>query len=94
MCRIGGSLGAGGVSPRGGGLEIPPWRRRRPHPGPVKPGGGPRLVGSLTGAVASQSVTEAPKGSLRPDGNRPERARAARELDCEADRPSRGESRA
>ena len=58
------------------------------------PGMGPRLVGSLTGAVASQKVTEAPNGSLRPDGNRPERARAARELDCEADRPSRGESRA
>ena len=48
----------------------------------------------MTGAVASQSVTEAPNGSLRPDGNRPERARAARELDCEADEPSRGESRA
>ena len=28
------------------------------------PGRGQRLVGSLTGAVASQSVTEAPKGSL------------------------------
>ena len=27
-------------------------------------------VGSLTGAVASQRVTEAPKGSLRTDGNR------------------------
>ena len=52
------------------------------------------LVGSLTGAVASQRVTEAPNGSLRPDGNRPERAKAARELDCEADRPSRDESRA
>ena len=51
-------------------------------------------AGSLTGAVASQRVTEAPNGSLRPDGNRPERARAARELDCEADRPSRDESRA
>ena len=33
--------------------------------------GGPRLVGSLTGAVASQTVTEAPKGSLRLDGNQP-----------------------
>ena len=59
-----------------------------------EPGGGPRLVGSLTGAVASQNVTEAPNGSLRPEGNRPERVRAARELDCEADRPSRDESRA
>ena len=27
------------------------------------------LVGSLTGAVASQNVTEAPKGSLNLDGN-------------------------
>ena len=59
-----------------------------------EPARGPWLVGSLTGAVASQRVTEAPNGSLRADGNRPERARAARELDCEADRPSRDESRA
>ncbi len=28
------------------------------------------LVGSLTGAVASKKVTEAYKGSLRPNGNR------------------------
>ena len=33
--------------------------------------GGPRLAGSLTGVVASKSVTEAPKGALRPIGNRP-----------------------
>lgn len=33
------------------------------------------MVGSLTGAVASQSVTEAPKGSLRRDGNPLESAR-------------------
>ena len=32
---------------------------------------GHRLVGSLTGVVASKSVTEAPKGALRPIGNRP-----------------------
>ena len=32
---------------------------------------GPRLVGSLTGVVASKSVTEASKGTLRPIGNRP-----------------------
>ena len=30
---------------------------------------GPCLVGSLTGAVASQMVTEARNGSLRVDGN-------------------------
>ncbi len=34
------------------------------------PGQGQCLAGSLTGAVASQRVTEAPKGSLSPVGNR------------------------
>ena len=34
------------------------------------------LVGSLTGVVASKSVTEAPKGALRPIGNRPQSAMA------------------
>ena len=33
-------------------------------------------VGSLTGAVASQRVTEAPKGSLRMDGNHSKSAKA------------------
>ena len=33
------------------------------------PGAGPCQVGSLTGAVASQRVTEAPKGTLRLVGN-------------------------
>ena len=33
---------------------------------------GPRLVGSLSGVVASKSVTEAPKGALRTIGNRPQ----------------------
>ena len=31
------------------------------------------MVGSLTGVVASKSVTEASKGALRPIGNRPSR---------------------
>ena len=35
-----------------------------------EPGGGHCLVGSLTGAVASQNVTEARKGSLSTVGNR------------------------
>ena len=34
------------------------------------PGPGPCMVGSLTGAVASQTVTEARDGWLRPVGNR------------------------
>ena len=40
------------------------------------PGEGPCQMGSLTGAVASQRVTEAPKGSLRMDGNHSESAMA------------------
>ncbi len=37
---------------------------------------GPRMAGSLTGAVASQSVTEARDGRLRLVGNQPLRASA------------------
>ena len=40
------------------------------------PGGGQCLAGSLTGAVASQRVTEAPKGSLRMVGNHSQSAKA------------------
>ena len=48
----------------------------------------------MTGAVASQKVTEAPKGPLRLDGNQPLSVLVYRGLDCEANKPSRGESRA
>ena len=51
-------------------------------------------AGSLTGAVASQRVTEAPKGSLRVNGHHPEECKGRRELDCETDGSSRDESRA
>lgn len=37
----------------------------------TRPKRGQCLVGSLTGAVASQKVTEARKGLLRLDGNQP-----------------------
>jgi hypothetical protein len=50
-------------------------------------------MGSLTGAVASQRVTEALKGSLRVDGHHPHECKGTRELDCKADAPSRDESR-
>ena len=40
------------------------------------PGGGQCLVGSLTGAVASERVSEALKGSLRMVGNHSQSARA------------------
>ena len=42
---------------------------RHPHQGQCQ-------MGSLTGAVASESVTEAPKGSLRMDGNHSKSAKA------------------
>ena len=51
-------------------------------------------AGSLTGAVASQRVTEAPKGSLRVNGHHPQECKGRRELDCKTDRSSRDESRA
>ena len=51
-------------------------------------------VGSLTGAVASQKVTEAPKGSLSAVGNRALECKGTRELDCERDISSRVERRA
>ena len=57
------------------------------------PAGRQGQMGSLTGAVASQRVTEAPKGSLRVDGHHPLECKGRRELDCEADRPSRDASR-
>ena len=41
-----------------------------------EPVSGQWQVGSLTGAVASKRVTEAPKGSLSADGNRAKSAKA------------------
>ena len=40
------------------------------------PGQGPRVVGSLTGAVSSQSVTEEHEGALSTVGHRARCARA------------------
>ena len=42
----------------------------------MKPDIGQCQMGSLTGAVAAESVTEAPKGSLRMDGNHSKSAKA------------------
>ena len=41
-----------------------------------KPGFGQCQADSLTGAVASERVTEAPKGTLRMDGNHSQSAKA------------------
>ena len=50
-------------------------------------------AGSLTGAVASERVSEALKGSLRMVGNHLKSAKAEGELDCDTDGWSRYESR-
>ena len=57
------------------------------------PAVGQYQVGSLTGAVASERVTEAPKGFLRMVGNHSLECKCIRELDCERDISSRDESR-
>ena len=49
---------------------------------------------SLTGAVASERVTEAPKGLLSMVGNHARECKGIRRLDCERDISSRYESRA
>ena len=48
----------------------------------------------MTGAVASERVTEAPKGFLRMVGNHSLECKCIRELDCDTDGWSRYESRA
>ena len=59
------------------------------------PAGGQCQVGSLTGAVASERVSEALKGSLRMVGRKPfKECKGRRELDCDTDGWSRYESRA
>ena len=63
-----GHSGASGVV-----VEIPPFAYLRPN-SPV--GRGQFVEGSLTGVVASKSVTEASKGSLSTLGNRAQSAMA------------------
>ena len=63
------------VRVRGADGEIPPLRIQVPNPR-RHPAGGQCQAGSLTGAVASQSVTEAREGHLRMVGNHPASAKA------------------
>ena len=62
------------ASVRGAAVGIPPFM----HLGPNRRqrATGQCQSGSLTGAVASQRVTEAPKGSLSADGNRTKSVKA------------------
>ena len=69
MCSIGGRQRIVGVSLRGAGGEIPPLPVYLPK-GVREPDRRHCQAGSLTGAVASQKVTEAPKGYLSAVRNR------------------------
>ena len=57
------------------------------------PGWGQCMVGSLTGAVSSQRVTEECKGTLSAVGHRAQECNGISVLDCETDKSSRCESR-
>ena len=54
--------------------------------------GGHCQAGSLTGAVASERVTEALKGQLSTDGNRALECKRESWPNCEGDGPSSNES--
>ena len=75
MCRIGGRQRGVPVRVRGADGEIPPFRVQLSNRC-RDPASGQRQAGSLTGAVASQMVTEAREGRLRTVGNRPASAKA------------------
>ena len=66
-------------------LDVLTWIRN--------PDRGPCMVGSLTGAVSSQRVTEECKGTLSAVGHRALECKGIRVLNCETDRSSRCESR-
>ncbi len=59
-----------------------------------EPGVGQCQVGSLTGAVTSERVTEVPKGLLSMVGNHVLECKGRRRPDCETDKSGRDESRA
>ena len=71
MCRIGGRQRRRHASVVGADVEIPPFGYLGSNL--LK---GHRLVGSLTGVVASKRVTEASQGPLSANGNRAESALA------------------
>ena len=71
-CRIGRRLRVGFARNRGAIVEIRPFSCLGSNPGYR----GHRVVGSLTGVVASKSVTEASKGTLGLVGNQPQSAMA------------------
>ena len=78
------------ASVRGAAVGIPPFM----HLGPNRRqrATGQCQSGSLTGAVASQRVTEAPKDTLSMDGNHAFECKRKSEPNCETDGSSSNES--
>ena len=78
------------ASVRGAAVGIPPFM----HLGPNRRqrATGQCQSGSLTGAVASQRVTEAPKDTLSMDGNHAKECKRISEPNCETDGSSSNES--
>ena len=76
MHRIGGRLGDTSFGMCGADVGIPLFCYWNSNIEAVKPADGQCQVDSLTGAVASERVTEAPKGTLRMDGNHSESVKA------------------
>ena len=76
MCRIVRRQRSGDASRRGADVEILTFA----HLASNAQKRGHCLAGSLTGVVASKSVTEASKGALRPIGNRPQSVMAQARL--------------
>jgi hypothetical protein len=68
MCRIGGRRRSRAARFGGANGEIPPFIFLIPNPDRIV--GRHCVVGSLTGVVASESVSEAFKGTLSTVGNR------------------------
>ena len=75
MCRIGGRRRSMPVRVWGADGEIPPLPIQVSNPD-RDPARGQCQAGSLTGAVASQRVTEAREGHLRMVGNHPASVKA------------------
>ena len=82
-----------GVSLRGAGGEIPALADRVSNAHALQRARGQSQAGGLTGAVASQTVTEVREGPLIPVGNRDGKCKGKRGLDCERDTAGRCESR-
>ena len=76
MCRIVRRLRSGCASIHGAAVEIRTFAHLEPNALEC----GHCLAGSLTGVVASKSVTEASKGALRSIGNRPQSVMAQARL--------------